>query len=162
MGQLDGFTCIWTLTIQSRSPSKRTQHSPLHSLQYHPPHHHLHHRSKQRRAMIDHLLGRPSPSWKRLQVRSYSNRPSSLPRIIDGLSYIPCPSPSSQVSAVITFWLYQLFRGSKQGPRLLWIKNLNRFLSQFSDALSSPASAYNSTLLYSQADSHHGRSWWPP
>ncbi|KZT08360.1 alpha/beta-hydrolase [Laetiporus sulphureus 93-53] len=52
--------------------------------------------------MIDHLLGRPNPSWKRIQV-----------------------------VLVIFFWLWRILRGNPGGPRLLWIRRANRALRRF-------------------------------
>ncbi|KIK67220.1 hypothetical protein GYMLUDRAFT_69413 [Collybiopsis luxurians FD-317 M1] len=51
--------------------------------------------------MIDHILGRPSPSWKR-----------------------------AQVFLVIFFWVWRIVRGGST-PRLLWLKAANRFLQRF-------------------------------
>ncbi|EMD37855.1 hypothetical protein CERSUDRAFT_123688 [Gelatoporia subvermispora B] len=52
--------------------------------------------------MIDHLFGRPSPSWKR-----------------------------TQVFLVIFFWLWRIFNGNPDGPRVLWLRRANRLLKQF-------------------------------
>ncbi|KAH8093945.1 alpha/beta-hydrolase [Cristinia sonorae] len=52
--------------------------------------------------MIDHLLGRPSPSWKRLQV-----------------------------FLVIFFWVWRILYGNPGGPRLLWLRRANRMLQRF-------------------------------
>ncbi|KZT71007.1 alpha/beta-hydrolase [Daedalea quercina L-15889] len=52
--------------------------------------------------MIDHLLGRPSPSWKRIQV-----------------------------FLVIFFWVWRIIRGNPHGPRLLWARRANRLLARF-------------------------------
>ncbi|KAI0040005.1 alpha/beta-hydrolase [Auriscalpium vulgare] len=52
--------------------------------------------------MIDHLVGRPSPSWKR-----------------------------AQVFLVIIFWLWRITWGESQGPRILWIRRINRKLRRF-------------------------------
>ncbi|KAI9511164.1 Alpha/Beta hydrolase protein [Russula earlei] len=52
--------------------------------------------------MIDHLVGTPSPSWKR-----------------------------TQVFLVIFFWLWRITWGDARGPRVLWIRGLNRQLSNF-------------------------------
>ncbi|KAG8956174.1 hypothetical protein FRC04_004250 [Tulasnella sp. 424] len=52
--------------------------------------------------MIDHLVGRPSPGWKRTQV------------------YL-----------VVLFWIIQLVKGGRQGPRFLWIRKANRLLTRF-------------------------------
>ncbi|KAI0374058.1 alpha/beta-hydrolase [Pilatotrama ljubarskyi] len=52
--------------------------------------------------MIDHLLGRPSVSWKR-----------------------------TQVILVIIFWFWRILRGDPNGPRLLWIRRANRALHRF-------------------------------
>ncbi|PCH43792.1 alpha/beta-hydrolase [Wolfiporia cocos MD-104 SS10] len=52
--------------------------------------------------MIDHLLGRPSPSWKRVQV-----------------------------FLVIIFWVWRILRGNPGGPRLLWLRRANRALQRF-------------------------------
>ncbi|KAG1731531.1 Alpha/Beta hydrolase protein [Suillus paluster] len=53
--------------------------------------------------MIDYLLGRPSPSWKR-----------------------------TQVFLVIIFWIWRLVHGSPNAPRLLWLRKVNRRLQHFS------------------------------
>ncbi|TFK93752.1 alpha/beta-hydrolase [Polyporus arcularius HHB13444] len=52
--------------------------------------------------MIDHLLGRPSISWRR-----------------------------TQVVLVIIFWFWRVLRGDPSGPRLLWIRRANRALKQY-------------------------------
>ncbi|KEP55388.1 alpha/beta-hydrolase [Rhizoctonia solani 123E] len=52
--------------------------------------------------MIDHIVGRPSPSWKR-----------------------------TQVFLVLLFWILRLLRGNRDGPRILYIRRLNRLLSRF-------------------------------
>ncbi|KAF8650416.1 hypothetical protein AX16_005222 [Volvariella volvacea WC 439] len=49
--------------------------------------------------MIDHLVGRPSPSWKR-----------------------------TQVFLVILFWLWRIMRGNAGPPRMRWLKNVNKRL----------------------------------
>ncbi|KZV74437.1 alpha/beta-hydrolase [Peniophora sp. CONT] len=51
--------------------------------------------------MIDHLVGRPSPSWKRLQV-----------------------------FFVLFFWTWRIVWGDARGPRLLWIRKFNRRIGQ--------------------------------
>ncbi|KAI0706850.1 Alpha/Beta hydrolase protein [Cerioporus squamosus] len=50
--------------------------------------------------MIDHLLGRPSISWRR-----------------------------TQVILVIIFWFWRVLRGDPSGPSLLWIRRANRALN---------------------------------
>ncbi|KAI0081324.1 alpha/beta-hydrolase [Panus rudis PR-1116 ss-1] len=52
--------------------------------------------------MIDHLFGRPSPSWKRFQV-----------------------------FLVIFFWLWRILYGNPDGPRVLWLRRCNRLLKRF-------------------------------
>lgn len=52
--------------------------------------------------MIDHIVGTPSPSWKR-----------------------------TQVFLVIFFWLWRITWGDARGPRVLWIRALNRRLDDF-------------------------------
>ncbi|KAH9931067.1 alpha/beta-hydrolase [Epithele typhae] len=52
--------------------------------------------------MIDHILGRPSISWKR-----------------------------TQVLLVVVFWFWRILQGDKDGPRLFWIRRFNRFLKRF-------------------------------
>ncbi|KAH7929839.1 alpha/beta-hydrolase [Leucogyrophana mollusca] len=52
--------------------------------------------------MIDHLIGRPSPSWKR-----------------------------AQVFLVIFFWIWRLVCGSPSAPRFLWLRRVNRSLKRF-------------------------------
>ncbi|KAF9231934.1 Alpha/Beta hydrolase protein [Melanogaster broomeanus] len=53
--------------------------------------------------MIDHLLGRPSTSWKR-----------------------------TQVFLVVFFWIWRLASGNPGAPRVLWLSRLNRKLQRFS------------------------------
>ncbi|KAF9263321.1 alpha/beta-hydrolase [Marasmius fiardii PR-910] len=53
--------------------------------------------------MIDHLLGRPNPSWKR-----------------------------TQVFLVVLFWVWRIVRGSDGPPRMLGLKRANRYLKRFS------------------------------
>ncbi|KAI6032828.1 Alpha/Beta hydrolase protein [Pisolithus orientalis] len=53
--------------------------------------------------MADHLLGRPSTSWKR-----------------------------THVFLVILFWIWRLVAGNPGGPRVLWIRKLNKRLQRFS------------------------------
>ncbi|KAF7315503.1 hypothetical protein MIND_00065600 [Mycena indigotica] len=53
--------------------------------------------------MLDHLVGRPSPSWKR-----------------------------TQVFLVILFWLWRIVSGNKRGLPFLYLRPLNRKLSRFS------------------------------
>ncbi|KAI9456514.1 Alpha/Beta hydrolase protein [Lactarius psammicola] len=52
--------------------------------------------------MIDHIVGTPSPSWKR-----------------------------TQVFLVIFFWLWRITWGDARGPRILWLRALNRRLDDF-------------------------------
>ncbi|RDB25294.1 Hormone-sensitive lipase [Hypsizygus marmoreus] len=52
--------------------------------------------------MIDHLVGRPNPSWKR-----------------------------TQVFLVIFFWLWRILRGNSRPPRILWFKKANRILYRY-------------------------------
>lgn len=66
--------------------------------------------------MIDHLVGTPSPSWKRTQVLSL------LISSIHHSSILP------QVFLVIFFWLWKITWGDAHGPRILWIRALNRRL----------------------------------
>lgn len=51
--------------------------------------------------MIDHLVGRPSPSWKR-----------------------------AQVFLVILFWLWRIVRGNSGPPRVLWLTRVNRAITK--------------------------------
>ncbi|KAG1715742.1 hypothetical protein ID866_1410 [Astraeus odoratus] len=53
--------------------------------------------------MIDHIMGRPNPSWKR-----------------------------AQVFLVILFWIWRLSIGNPEGPRVLWIRKLSKRLRRFS------------------------------
>ncbi|KAF9653808.1 alpha/beta-hydrolase [Thelephora ganbajun] len=53
--------------------------------------------------MIDHIFGRPSPSWKR-----------------------------TQVSFVLIFWIWRLVYGREVPPRLFWLRKMNRALARFS------------------------------
>ncbi|KAI0000529.1 Alpha/Beta hydrolase protein [Russula vinacea] len=69
--------------------------------------------------MIDHLVGTPSPSWKRTQVLSL------LISSIHHSSILP------QVFLVIFFWLWKITWGDAHGPRILWIRALNRRLRNF-------------------------------
>ncbi|KAJ4001591.1 Alpha/Beta hydrolase protein [Lentinula boryana] len=59
--------------------------------------------------MIDHLVGRPNPSWKR-----------------------------AQVFLVILFWLWRIIRGGSGPPRMLRLKSVNRFLRTSTHAKLSP------------------------
>ncbi|KAL0956398.1 hypothetical protein HGRIS_002545 [Hohenbuehelia grisea] len=52
--------------------------------------------------MIDHLAGRPNPSWKR-----------------------------TQVFLVILFWVWRILRGNPGGPRILFLRRANRLLQRF-------------------------------
>ncbi|KAF8160802.1 Alpha/Beta hydrolase protein [Crassisporium funariophilum] len=52
--------------------------------------------------MIDHLVGRPSPSWKR-----------------------------TQVFLVIFFWLWRIVRGNSGPPKILWLPRANRAIQRF-------------------------------
>ncbi|EAU91714.1 hormone-sensitive lipase [Coprinopsis cinerea okayama7 len=52
--------------------------------------------------MIDHLVGRPNPSWKR-----------------------------TQVFLVILFWLWRIVRGASGPPRILFLPRANRALQRF-------------------------------
>ncbi|EKM54507.1 uncharacterized protein PHACADRAFT_123634 [Phanerochaete carnosa HHB-10118-sp] len=52
--------------------------------------------------MIDHFMGRPNPSWKRLQV-----------------------------FLVVFFWIWRILYGNPGGPRILWLRRANRLLRQF-------------------------------
>ncbi|CAK5281607.1 unnamed protein product [Mycena citricolor] len=52
--------------------------------------------------MIDHLVGRPSPNWKR-----------------------------TQVFLVILFWVWRLVRGNPKGPSFLWLELINRRLQKY-------------------------------
>lgn len=52
--------------------------------------------------MIDHLVGRPNPSWKR-----------------------------TQVFLVVLFWLWRILQGNSGPPRILWLSRLNRYLRRF-------------------------------
>ncbi|KAF8973116.1 Alpha/Beta hydrolase protein [Flammula alnicola] len=51
--------------------------------------------------MIDHLVGRPNPSWKR-----------------------------TQVFLVIIFWLWRIIHGNSGPPRLLWLTRANRAIAK--------------------------------
>ncbi|KAH0588932.1 Hormone-sensitive lipase [Termitomyces sp. J132] len=52
--------------------------------------------------MIDHLVGRPNPSWKR-----------------------------TQVFLVIFFWLWRIIRGNSRPPRIAWLRSANRILQRY-------------------------------
>ncbi|KAA1474229.1 alpha/beta-hydrolase [Dentipellis sp. KUC8613] len=52
--------------------------------------------------MIDHLAGRPNPSWKR-----------------------------AQVILVIIFWLWRILGGDPNGPRMFYIRRANRAIKRF-------------------------------
>lgn len=78
--------------------------------------------------MIDHIVGRPSAPWKRTQVS-----PSSNFHYGASLTYSFTSSTfplSFQVFLVLFFWIYQLVFGSRTGPRLLWIRKVNRILGK--------------------------------
>ncbi|GAA5983859.1 hypothetical protein JCM10908_005954 [Rhodotorula pacifica] len=51
--------------------------------------------------MLDQIAGRPSPSWRR-----------------------------SQVWLVLLFWLSRFYLSPSRGPRILWLRRLNRFLQR--------------------------------
>ncbi|KAF9469919.1 Alpha/Beta hydrolase protein [Collybia nuda] len=53
--------------------------------------------------MIDHLVGRPNPSWKR-----------------------------TQVFLVILFWLWRIVRGNARPPHIVWLKKADKALGRFS------------------------------
>jgi len=70
--------------------------------------------------MIDHIFGRPSPSWKRTQVGVQSvHRNSNIQRIL---------APNHQVLFVLIFWTWRLGYGREIPPRLLWLRKTNRAL----------------------------------
>ncbi|GAA5910470.1 hypothetical protein JCM6882_007363 [Rhodosporidiobolus microsporus] len=69
--------------------------------------------------MLDQLAGKPSPSWRR-----------------------------SQVLLVLIFWLTRLF-GNRYGPRILYLRRLNRILSRFT-----PWQIVLSTLTFVYAIRH--------
>lgn len=74
-------------------------------------------------SQLDHILGRPSASYKR-----------------------------SQVFLVVAFWSYILFRSPKAGPRALYLRRLNRYLRTFCTGYplsDSPAAAPPDTCLSS-------------
>ncbi|EIW82765.1 alpha beta-hydrolase [Coniophora puteana RWD-64-598 SS2] len=71
--------------------------------------------------MIDHLAGRPSPSWKRTQAR--------LLHPYLGLS--PNANRNAQVFLVIFFWAWRLALGNANAPRILWLRKINRYLKRF-------------------------------
>ncbi|KAJ7178358.1 Alpha/Beta hydrolase protein [Mycena crocata] len=52
--------------------------------------------------MIDHVFGRPNPSWKR-----------------------------AQVFLTIFFWLWRILRGNPSGPPFMWLRSVNRRLKRF-------------------------------
>ncbi|KAJ7076323.1 Alpha/Beta hydrolase protein [Mycena belliarum] len=52
--------------------------------------------------MIDHIFGRPNPSWKR-----------------------------TQVFLTIFFWLWRILHGNPRGPPFLWLRSFNRTLKRF-------------------------------
>lgn len=52
--------------------------------------------------MIDHILGRPNPSWKR-----------------------------AQVFLVLIFWTWRIIKAKEGPPRILWLPRLNRRLQRF-------------------------------
>ncbi|KAG6920304.1 hypothetical protein DXG01_005073 [Tephrocybe rancida] len=52
--------------------------------------------------MIDHIVGRPNPSWKR-----------------------------AQVFLVILFWLWRIVRGTAGPPRIAWLRKANRRLQRY-------------------------------
>lgn len=53
--------------------------------------------------MLEHIAGRPSVAWRR-----------------------------NQTILFLAFWVWRLSRGDAAGPRFLWIRRLNRFLTRFS------------------------------
>lgn len=70
--------------------------------------------------MIDHIFGRPSPSWKRMQVGVPSeHRNSTIQCIL---------TPNHQVFFVLMFWVWRLSYGREIPPRLFWLRKMNRAL----------------------------------
>ena len=70
--------------------------------------------------MIDHIFGRPSPSWKRTQVRVRCDHYAL------NLRYIL--TPGHQALFVLTFWIWRLLYGREIPPRLFWLREMNRAL----------------------------------
>ncbi|EJD35293.1 alpha/beta-hydrolase [Auricularia subglabra TFB-10046 SS5] len=69
--------------------------------------------------MIDHIIGKPSPSYKR-----------------------------SQVFLVMLFWVWRIVSGDRRGPRILWLRSLNRALCTFSRFTPWQIVASTLTVLY--------------
>lgn len=70
--------------------------------------------------MIDHLIGRPSPSWKRAQV-SFTI-----------FLFITISILASQVFLVIIFWVWRIVGGNPEPPKILWLTKFNRVLREIS------------------------------
>lgn len=71
--------------------------------------------------MIDHLVGRPNPSWKRAQVS------------LESLFFIMiCMYFCLQVFLVIIFWLWRIVGGKAGPPKILWLTKINRALREIS------------------------------
>lgn len=69
--------------------------------------------------MIDHLFGRPNPSWKRAQVRGLSSGPL-------GRHFLT----PYKVFLVLIFWSWRIAYGNANAPRLLWLRYINRVLRE--------------------------------
>lgn len=72
--------------------------------------------------MIDHIFGRPSPSWKRTQVGVQSNR-CRCRSSTSGYTHA-----DAQVFFVLLFWIWRLVYGREVPPRLIWLRKMNRAL----------------------------------
>ncbi|BGP16719.1 hypothetical protein JCM10213_009137 [Rhodosporidiobolus nylandii] len=81
--------------------------------------------------MLDQLAGRPSPSWRRSQVRL--PRPP-LPLFVATLALASHADTEhgTQVLFFLIFWLSRLALGPRTPPRLFWLRRLNKLLSRFS------------------------------
>ncbi|KAH7108485.1 alpha/beta-hydrolase [Auriculariales sp. MPI-PUGE-AT-0066] len=72
--------------------------------------------------MIDHLVGKPSRSWRRTQVR----------QTIHCRSWIRAKViAATQVFLVMLFWLWRIVNGERTGPNVSLIRRWNRSLSRF-------------------------------
>ncbi|CDR40286.1 hypothetical protein NBRC10512_007665 [Rhodotorula toruloides] len=77
--------------------------------------------------MLDQLAGKPSPSWRRSQVRW-------PPHLISGTTSPDralTPSWGSQVGLVLLFWISRILLSPAKGPRVLYLRRLNRLLARF-------------------------------
>ncbi|TFY71176.1 hypothetical protein EVG20_g1821 [Dentipellis fragilis] len=80
--------------------------------------------------MIDHLAGRPNPSWKRAQVSLLRRR--CILHLSSALNVpLRAIAAGDQVVLVIIFWLWRILGGDPNGPRMFYIRRANRAIKRF-------------------------------